>query len=132
MTPGGKNVYPEEIETLLNPSPLIKETLVYGVPTGDGGGEDIEVLVVSEKECFDQMEDERGTPYSPEEIETAVREEVRRLNSQMADYKRIRRISVLEEELPKTSTQKVRRHAIPELRKGRPSGSIVDQQSDSD
>ena len=132
VTPGGKNVYPEEIETLLNPSPLIKETLVYGVPTGDGGGEDIEVLVVSEKECFDQMEDERGTPYSSEEIETAVREEVRRLNSQMADYKRIRRISVLEEELPKTSTQKVRRHAIPELRKGRPSGSIVDQQSDSD
>ncbi len=119
VTRGGKNVYPEEIETALNASPIILESLVYGIPEGDGGGEEIGAIVVPERERFEQMGAERGSPYAWEEMEAAVREEVRALNGQMADYKRIRALLVREEELPKTSTRKVRRFAIPEVQQVR-------------
>lgn len=119
VTRGGKNVYPEEIETALNASPILLESLVYGIPEEDGGGEEIGGIVVPDRERFERMGAERGSSYSWAEVEAAVREEVRALNAQMADYKRLRAVVVREEELPKTSTRKVRRFAIPELQKGR-------------
>jgi long-chain acyl-CoA synthetase len=118
VTRGGKNVYPEEVETVLNASPAILESLVYGIPEEDGGGEEIGAIVVPDRERFEQAGVERGEVYAWAEIEAAVREEVRSLNGQMADYKRIRTLLVREEELPKTSTRKVRRFAIPEAQKG--------------
>lgn len=42
---------------------------------------------------------------------------MKRINAGMADYKRIREVKVRAEELPKTSTRKVQRFAIPELQK---------------
>lgn len=119
VTRGGKNVYPEEIETVLNTSPLVLESLVYGIPEEDGGGEEIGAILVPDREQFEQMGAARGAAYSWTEMETAVREESRALNAQMADYKRIRTLVVREEELPKTSTRKVRRFEIPELQKSR-------------
>lgn len=123
VTRGGKNVYPEEIETVLNASPLVLESLVYGVPEADGGGEAIAAIVVPDRERFEQMGEERGRPYAWEEMEAAVRAAARAVNAEMADYKRIREMSVRAEELPKTSTRKVQRFAIPELQKVRAEGS---------
>ena len=117
VTRGGKNVYPEEIETALNASPLVAESLVYGVAAPDGGGEEIAAIVVPEGERFEQMGTERGAAFSWEETEAAVRDAVKRINAGMADYKRIREVKVRAEELPKTSTRKVQRFAIPELQK---------------
>jgi long-chain acyl-CoA synthetase len=119
VTRGGKNVYPEEIEAALNASPLVLESLVYGIPEEDGGGEEIGAILVPDREQFEQMGAARGASYAWEEMEAAAREAVRALNGQMADYKRIRSLVVREEELPKTSTRKVRRFEIPELQQAR-------------
>jgi long-chain acyl-CoA synthetase len=119
VTRGGKNVHPEEIEGVLNASPVILESLVYGIPSADGGGEEIAVLAVPDPERFEQMGAERGSAYTWEETERLVREEIRLRNTEMADYKRIREIAVRREELPKTSTRKIRRFAVPEVRRAR-------------
>ena len=117
VTRGGKNVYPEEIEAALNASPAVLESLVYGIPEEDGGGEQVSAILVPDPEHFERLGQENGRPWSWEQTESTLRALVRGMNAQLADYKRIRNIQVRREEFPKTSTRKIQRFAIPELQR---------------
>ena len=99
---GGKNIYPEEIEEKLLESPFILETLVI---SREGQ------LVAVIHPNFDEIRNEIPG-MNEERIKELLRKEVRKINEHLADYKRIRRIMVVEEELPKTTTQKVKRYII--------------------
>ncbi|RKZ20707.1 long-chain fatty acid--CoA ligase [bacterium] len=102
VTMGGKNIYPEEIEEKLLESPFILETLVI---SREGQ------LVAVIHPNFDEIRNEIPG-MNEERIKELLRKEVRKINEHLADYKRIRRIMVVEEELPKTTTQKVKRYII--------------------
>lgn len=100
----GKNIYPEEIEILINKIEGIKESIIYGKP--DGGDLNIAVKVVYDKEQMKELyniEDE-------EKIKEFIWEEIKKINKTMPAYKYIRDLIVTEEELIKTTTLKIKRH----------------------
>ncbi|MFH2055055.1 MAG: long-chain fatty acid--CoA ligase, partial [bacterium] len=106
VTPAGKNIYPEEIEALLDNSPYILESAV--LPRVRGTGEEPVAVVVADKEV---IAGDLGDK-SQQEIETLLRSEVNELCRQLADYKRVKDVIVSGEELPKTSTRKVKKYLL--------------------
>lgn len=101
----GKNVFPEEIETLLNKVEGIKESFVYEKKEEDG---DIKVCVkiVYDKELIKELYNIEGE----EEIREFLWKKVKEVNKLMPKYKYVREMIITEEELIKTTTLKIKRH----------------------
>ena len=104
VTKNGKNIYPEELEYLLDKSDYIKESVVWGKEDPNEGDLKITAEIVIEPELF------KGK--TQEEIRAIIDEEVERVNAATTLYKRIKRFNIREEEFEKTTTQKIRRHKI--------------------
>lgn len=112
VTHGGKNVYPEEIEEKLNESPYVLESLVVGkkISEDEAIGEEVFAFIVPD---FNYIEFEKETPTHKidfKEIEKIIDGVVREVNSKLPDYKKIKGYKILTEELPKTSTRKIKRY----------------------
>lgn len=100
----GKNIYPEELETLVNKIEGIKESFVYGKPEDDGDYK-ICAKIVYDKDIVKEIyktEDEK-------ELKEIIWQEIKKINKTMPAYKYIREISLTQKELIKTTTQKVKR-----------------------
>ncbi|HLG93819.1 MAG TPA: AMP-binding protein [candidate division Zixibacteria bacterium] len=110
VTPGGKNVCPEEVEGKILESAFIAEALVLGRRNPKLHGEEIEAIVVPHRDYFEATASHAGKIWSVEEIEAKVKSEVRRLSDQLADYKRVQHITLRQEEFEKTYTRKIKRH----------------------
>jgi long-chain acyl-CoA synthetase len=110
VTPAGKNVYPEEIESELHKSPYILESLVLGRSLPGTRGEEIEAIVVPDQEYFNIVATETGHEFSADEIEKIIRSEVQRLSSDLAEFKRVKYVQIRYEEFEKTSTRKIKRY----------------------
>lgn len=101
----GKNIFPEELETLINHIPFVKESIVYGRPTWD---DDLDICV---KIVYDKDEIKAVHGYkSEEDILKEMKEAISKINENMPPYKHIRDVIVTSEELIKTTTAKVKRH----------------------
>ena len=112
VTPAGKNVYPEEIEAELDKSPYILESMVFGFPRR--GGEEVWAVIVPDYEAIER--DFHGKHLREADVEKLIAGEVRKRMAPLADYKRVKRFLIRDEELPKTSTRKIKRHlVIPKL-----------------
>lgn len=118
VTPGGKNVCPEEVEAKLLESPFIAEALVIGRRNPEMHGEEIEAIVVPNRNYFETATVQTGKPWPDAEIEAKIRTEVRRLCDQLADYKRVQHITLRWEEFEKTFTRKIKRHLFTSPPKG--------------
>ena len=101
----GKNIFPEELEALVNKIEGVKESFVYGRPEDDGDYK-ICVKVVYDPEI---MKEEYGLTEI-ENIKEKLWNEVKKINKTMPPYKYIRDIIVTDKELIKTTTQKIKRH----------------------
>ena len=101
----GKNVFPEEIETLLNKVEGIKESFVYEKKEEDG---DVKVCVkiVYDKGLIKELYNIEGE----ENIKEFLWEKVKGVNKIMPKYKYVREMIITEEELIKTTTLKIKRH----------------------
>ena len=108
VTSGGKNIYPEEIENLLAASPLLAEVVVIG-KRGAQGGEEPHAIVHPNTDAIAAMEKERGSAFDDEELRKLVGAEIRRCTAGIAAYKAPRTFEVSRDELPKTSSSKVKR-----------------------
>ncbi len=108
VTKGGKNIYPEEIENLLSTSPLLSEVVVIGKLDSDGG-EYPHAIVYPDPEILAAMQKEQGRSFSEEEVRGLVRAEIQKCTAGAAVYKIPHGFDVSREELPKTSTRKVKR-----------------------
>ncbi len=100
----GKNIFPEEIEFLVNKIEGIKESFIYGRPEDDGDYK-ICAKIVYDK---DQMK-ELYNLENEEEIKDFIWKEIKKINKTMPAYKYIRDIIVTDKELIKTTTQKIKR-----------------------
>lgn len=111
VTPGGKNVYPEEIEFVLNKSPYIMESLVLGqFMKSSGGGEEIKAVIVPDLEYFSDRAIEKEITLNEEYIEKTIKLEVSKQSEQLADYKRVKYVVIRDEDFEKTSTKKIKRY----------------------
>ncbi|HET6487881.1 MAG TPA: AMP-binding protein, partial [Spirochaetia bacterium] len=109
VTKGGKNIYPEEIENLLMASPLLSDVLVIG-KLDEEGGEYPHAIVYPDPEALKAAASQKGRALTAEEIRALVGAEIRRCTANAAAYKVPHGFEVSEEELPKTSTRKVKRY----------------------
>jgi long-chain acyl-CoA synthetase len=106
VTPAGKNVYPEEIEAVLVQNPYILEIVVYGHLNEATGREEIHAVIVPNHDLLDQEKPHIGD----RDLEAFMREQVRVECEKLAEFKRIKHFELQEEELPKTTTRKVKRY----------------------
>jgi len=108
VTGAGVNVYPEEIEYFINKIGGIQESCVLGVRVREGarrGMEEVWAIIVPDYEFFKKQAD---LSY----IEQYLKEETKKLNQKLAEYKRIAQVKIRSIELPKTTTRKVRRFQV--------------------
>jgi len=109
VTAGGKNVYPEEIEHLLNRSQFINESIVLGVQRASGYGEEVAALIYPDYEQLDLHFEEEGFKPKDEDVVKLIKSEIAEAQKTLQDYKRVRRFRIMEEEFQKTSTKKIKR-----------------------
>ena len=103
----GKNVFPEETETLINKIPGVKESFVFGKPDE----EDENDLKMCVEVVFDRdvMKSEYGLE-NDEDIKAKLWEKIKEINKRMPKYKYVKELIITEEELIKTTTLKIKRH----------------------
>ena len=103
----GKNVFPEELETVINRIDGVKESFVYGKPEED---DEIDLKICA-KIVYDKeaMKEVYGIE-SEKEISDIIWAKIKEINKTMPSYKYVKEITVTEEELIKTTTQKIKRH----------------------
>jgi long-chain acyl-CoA synthetase len=107
---GGKKVFPEEVESVLEKSPKFAEICVFGANRSGGvkdGTEDVFIAIVPSEEVIKNSKDK-------DEIESTIRAEVKRLSEQLSSYKRPNNIIITEGPFPRTSTRKVKKSLVKE------------------
>ena len=102
----GKNIFPEEIEILINKLPYVSESMVFGRPLEDGDYK-ICAKIVYNKEVVNEMFPNISRADLHEKVWEDIKENV---NHKMPAYKYIREIILTDAPLIKTTTQKVKRH----------------------
>lgn len=116
VTPNGKNVYPEEVENQLLKSPYIAEIMVYGHRIGKTSEEVYAVVFPNEEALFTLAKEQKSPPLSATEVEGLIRREIQTYGKELADYKRVKKFTLREEEFPKTTTRKIKRYIVePEI-----------------
>ena len=115
VTPGGTNIYPEDLEAALHRQPEVKDCVVVGIERG-GNAEPCAVVILRD--------------HAP------VKQVIERANQGLAEYQRMRMyLQWPQEDFPRTSTQKARRNVVAEVARkhfeqesppheGRPSASL--------
>jgi long-chain acyl-CoA synthetase len=98
----GKNVYPEEIEAHYLQSPLIKEICVMGIE--DSGSERLYAVIVPNFEVLRQRK-----VVNTKEV---IRFDLEGLSAKLASTKRIVGYEIWQEDLPRTTTRKLKRFEI--------------------
>lgn len=107
---GGKKVFPEEVEAVLEKSHYIAECCVLGTSRSFGskdGTEEVTAVVVPKEELFKN--------YSDDDIERMIKLDVKSLSANLASYKRPTNVIISHEALPKTTTRKVKRKEVKNL-----------------
>ena len=106
---GGKKIFPEEVEAVLETSELIKEVCVMSLIIKSGnkaGTEEVGAIITPSDELLQKSDDE---------IQNELEKEVKRLaDANLAPYKAPTVVVIHREELPKTSTRKVKRKDLKE------------------
>ncbi len=103
----GKNIFPEELEILINKLPYVSESMVYGKPDPKDDDLTICAKVVYNAELIKELYPDKNLKDYHDIVWKDIKEKV---NRTMPAYKYIREILVTDEPLIKTTTQKVKRH----------------------
>ncbi len=97
VTPGGTNVYPDDLEAALRKQPEVKDCVVVGIDR-DGNAEPCAVVILNAEGRRENIK---------------LEEVVKQANQSLAEYQRMRMwIEWPEEDFPRTNTQKPRRNVI--------------------
>lgn len=107
---GGKKVFPEEVESVLEKSDYIAEVCVLGLSRAFGvkdNTEEIVAVVVPKAYLY--------TQHSDSEVEQIVRADIKSLSQRLTAYKRPVSIIVSKDSLPQTTTRKIKRKDVKNL-----------------
>lgn len=108
---GGKKVFPEDIEAVLEPSPKFTEVCVFGAKRSGGakdGTEDIFVAILPSQIMLDKNLDDKA-------LEAEIRKEVKELSTKLSSYKRPSNIIIVKDPFPRTATRKVKRNEVKKI-----------------
>jgi long-chain acyl-CoA synthetase len=115
----GKNIYPEEVEAHYLKSAYIKELAVMGLEGRvTEGGDRLHAVIVPN---FDALRQKKIV--NAKEI---IRFDIEGLSQQIASTKRIGSYEIWQEDLPRTSTRKIKRFEVEKLVKANQARKIAD------
>ncbi len=101
----GKNIYPEEVEAHYLKSPYIKELAVMGLEGKPGeGGDRLHAVIVPN---FDVLRQKKIV-----NAKEVIRYDIESLAQQIASTKRIGSYEIWQEDLPRTTTRKIKRFEV--------------------
>ena len=107
---GGKKVFPEEVESVLEKSDYVAEVGVLGLSRAFGvkdNTEEIVAVVVPKAYLY--------TQHSDSEVEKIVRADIKSLSQRLTAYKRPVSIIISKDSLPQTTTRKIKRKDVKNL-----------------
>ena len=107
----GKNVFPEEIEDILNRNPLVLESFVFGEEDSKHT-EVIAAQIVLNAETLIEYSDKNQIKIDQEMMHKLVADIVKEANKHLAAYKQIKKFYLREKEFEKTTTQKIKRYLV--------------------
>ena len=105
---GGKKVFPEEVESVLQKSDMVQELCVFGAVRNGGqkdGCEDVCVVVKPVNSILTKYSDD-------DELTAVIRKEIKTYAEQLSHFKRPTSIIVTREDLPRTPTSKIKRKEV--------------------
>ena len=115
VTQNGKNIYPEEVETLLSKVPEIAESMVYGKEVAGEKELIITARVIPNYEEIDNLykadKKDPTVPFTEEEIYKIIWNQIKQVNRKLSNYKCIRKLEIKTGQFEKTSTMKIKRFA---------------------
>ena len=104
----GKNIFPEEMENLVNKIEGVKESFIFGKQQS----EDKDDIKINVKIVFDrEVVKEVYKVKTDDEIYKVLSKKIKEINKTMPTYKAIRGVLITEKELIKTTTNKIKRQA---------------------
>ena len=99
----GKNVFPEELEELVDKLPYVAESLVFGYPKDDD-------LIVSVKIVYDENYVKMFlNNMSEEELKEKAWNDIKEINQEVPKYKHMKKLILTKEPMIKTTTAKIKR-----------------------
>ncbi len=113
VSPGGKKIFPEELELYIEKSRYVKESLVYEV-VNDEGRRIVAAVVPDEDNTREKLEKEGFTPDTEEYFEAERKlfaNIVKEVNVKFPNYKHISKVYVRKRDFEKTTTRKIKRNA---------------------
>lgn len=104
----GKNIFPEEMENLVNKIEGVKESFIFGKQqSNDKDDIKINVQLVFDREIIEEVYKVK----TDDEIHKVLSNKIKEINQTMPQYKAIRGVLITEKELIKTTTNKIKRQA---------------------
>ena len=100
----GKNIYPEEIEPMIDALPYVVENVVMGEEEGD------DYRLVTHVVYDPEADAVKGK--SLEEIQAMTDADIEKINGEMPKFKRIKQVYLRTEPFEKTTTQKIKRRTV--------------------
>ena len=110
VTKGGKNISPEEIEEKLTPLETVEEAIVFSPDD-----ERIQAVIFPEAEGISKKLGQSPQHGDDERVWDILKSEITKLNRKLEPHKRISHFAVAREELPKTTTRKVKRYLFRDM-----------------
>jgi len=99
----GKNIYPEEIELLINNLGYVAESMVYGKEKDDD-------LLLSVKIVYnEEYVAEKYPEISEEELKEIIWKDIKEINTHLSTYKHMKNLVITSEPMIKTTTAKIKR-----------------------
>lgn len=108
VTQNGKNIYPEEIETLLSKVEEIAESMVYGKEVA---GEKELIITARVIPDYEKIAELHGEGLDEEAVYKVIWEQIKKVNRKLSNYKTIKKLEIKTDQFEKTSTMKIKRYA---------------------
>ena len=111
VTQNGKNIYPEEIEMLLDKVDEIRESMVYGKKTEKDSKKENKELIITARVIpdYDKIKEIHGEK-TKDEIYNIIWEKIKIENKKLESYKAVKSLEIKEGEFEKSSTMKIKRY----------------------
>lgn len=111
VTQNGKNIYPEEIEMLLDKVDEIRESMVYGKKPEENSRREEKELIITARVIpdYDKIKELYGD-ISEKEIYDIIWKRIKEENKKLTSYKAVKALEIKEGEFEKTSTMKIKRY----------------------
>jgi long-chain acyl-CoA synthetase len=104
ITPGGKNILPEELEGEYQQNPAIAELCILGLPREGEEGEHLHAVVVPNFDYLREQHIHDSAGY--------IKDALNRVAITLPTYKRISGVTLVKEPLPRTRLGKIQRHLV--------------------